>query len=206
MNLIFDFDGTICDSFELTLKIANEFLAKFNKKPINALEFKTKGIEEIIKDYKLTKIQILIYIFKGRRELSKHISELSSFSNMTDVIKKLSKENTLAIVSSNSEKNIHTFLKLNKLDTYFKFIVSSPTLFNKAKKIESAIKKYNLMKNETIYIGDEVRDIKAAKKTGVKSAAVTWGFASKILLNKFNPDFLIDDPQKLLSLEKKSKH
>lgn len=202
MNIIFDFDGTICDSFETTLGIANDYLARFGKKQVDPKRFKEEGIEEIIKDYKLNKFQILLYVLKGRRELAKHITRLHTFAGLTKVIRKLSETNTLGIVSSNSRKNIHTFLKKEGIDRYFKFIESSPTIFEKSKKIELVIKRYKFEKNQTIYVGDEIRDIDAAKKTGIKCVTVTWGFANKNLLKRFHPDFLIDSPRELLSMEK----
>src|SRR5438105_15932993 len=110
MNIIFDFDGTICDSFDLTLRVANEYLTRFKKKNIDAKDFRERGIEELLKDYKLTNLQILIYVFKGRRELSKHVSELKPFDGIPEVIKKLAEENTLGIISSNSKKSIREFL------------------------------------------------------------------------------------------------
>lgn len=200
MNYIFDFDGTISDSFEFTLNVANEFLTKLKKKTVDAADFRENGIEEIIRDYKLNKLQILLYIFKGRREIRKHITELKTFAGMPDVIKKLSKTSTLGIVSSNSKKNIDKFLKLHDLDKYFKFIVSSPSLFKKSDKINSAIEKYDLNKNETIYVGDEIRDIDAARKVHIKCIAVTWGFSDASLLKKHKPDFLINKAQDLLNI------
>jgi HAD superfamily hydrolase (TIGR01549 family) len=202
MNLIFDFDGTICDSFDLTVKIANEYLVRFKKAKIDPKKFRKIGIEEIIKDYKLNKLQVLIYIYKGRQEISKHIHEFKAFPGLIPVLKKLQKTNTLGIVSSNSKRNIEKFLKLNGMADIFKFVYSSSTLFQKHKKISSAMKKYNLNKKETIYIGDELRDTQAAKKIDLKAIAVSWGFADKNLLKSANPDFLIEKPEELLKVEK----
>ncbi len=192
MNYVFDFDGTICDSFDLTIKIANEYLTRFKKKSINPSEFRAKGIEEIIKDYKLTKLQILIYVFMGRRELARRIDELKPFPYMHEVIEKLAYENTLGILSSNSKKNIEKFLKANKLNQYFSFVKSNSNLFGKAKQLSKL--------KPDFYIGDEIRDVQAAKKAGVTSIAVTWGFADKKLLVKYKPDFLVDSPRELLKI------
>jgi len=200
MNFIFDFDGTICDSFDITIKILNQYLLKLHKKLVDPKEFKEKGIEKLVKNYKLNKIQILLYVLKGRQELAKHIDELSPVKDLSKVIKELSNKNTLGIVSSNSKKNITKFLKLNKIDKYFKFIESSPTIFEKSKKIQSIINRFKLEKGQTIYVGDEVRDIEAAKKLGIKGISVSWGFANKNLLKKFKPNFLIQKPKQLLSL------
>jgi phosphoglycolate phosphatase len=203
MNLVFDFDGTICDSFDLTLQIANEYLTRLGKKTVEAKDFRECGIEELLKDYKLNKFQILVYIFKGRRELARHIKDLKSFSGLPEVLVELSKHNKLSIISSNSRRNIEKFLKINNIYEYFSFIISSPTIFEKSKKIEYAIRKYNLDKSKTYYIGDEVRDIQAAKRAKVKSIAVSWGFADKKLLEKYDPDLIIQQPLKLLQLYRK---
>ena len=76
MNYLMDFDGTICNSFDITIDILNEYLLKLHKKLIDKDEFRKIGIEETIKQYKLSKLQILIYILKGRSKISKHIIEL----------------------------------------------------------------------------------------------------------------------------------
>ena len=51
-----------------------------------------------------------------------------------------------------------------------------------------------------IYVGDEVRDIEAARKAGVAAAAVTWGFHAETLLTANHPDHLITEPRQLVEL------
>jgi phosphoglycolate phosphatase len=75
-------------------------------------------------------------------------------------------------------------------------------LFGKNKIITNILKRRHLEKEETCYIGDEDRDIEAAKKAGVKSAAVTWGFNTKKRLASINPDFLITKPSDILTIVK----
>lgn len=58
----------------------------------------------------------------------------------------------------------------------------------------------NLSFEEVIYIGDETRDIEAARKSYVKAIAVSWGFNSKEVLAEQNPDFLIHQPQELIKV------
>ena len=59
------------------------------------------------------------------------------------------------------------------------------------------IKEYKLNLEEVIYIGDEDRDIIAAKRVGVKVIAVTWGYNSKEKLMKEKPDCLVSSPKEL---------
>jgi phosphoglycolate phosphatase len=55
----------------------------------------------------------------------------------------------------------------------------------------SVMKENNLIPEETVYVGDESRDINAAHKAGIKIISVSNGFESDIILNEFNPDALI---------------
>ena len=73
-------------------------------------------------------------------------------------------------------------------------------MFGKDKKLRSAMRKYNLNPKETFYIGDETRDIEAAKKVRIKSVAVTWGFESEKVLKKADPDFIIKSPEEFLAI------
>ena len=73
-------------------------------------------------------------------------------------------------------------------------------MFRKDQKIKKAIKQYQFSTSDTTYIGDESRDVKAAKKAGVKSIAVAWGFEGRKLLEMARPDKIIDKPSQLQGL------
>ena len=62
------------------------------------------------------------------------------------------------------------------------------------------MKKSGRSKENAIYVGDEVRDIKAAKKAGVKVASVTWGYNLESVLSSFHPDYIINRPEDLIKL------
>ena len=49
-------------------------------------------------------------------------------------------------------------------------------------------------------IGDSMSDIRAGKRSGVRTVAVSWGFQDRELLSREDPDILIDDPEDLLSM------
>jgi phosphoglycolate phosphatase-like HAD superfamily hydrolase len=56
---------------------------------------------------------------------------------------------------------------------------------------------HKLDPSKVFYIGDETRDIEAAKKAGIKSIAVTWGYNTKAILDNSNPDFLCESTDAL---------
>ena len=50
-----------------------------------------------------------------------------------------------------------------------------------------------------VYVGDETRDIEAAKRAGFISIGVPWGYDSLRLIQKSCPDFIAETPRQLLS-------
>jgi CRISPR-associated protein Cas8b1/Cst1 subtype I-B len=66
--------------------------------------------------------------------------------------------------------------------------------------IKKVIKKDNTKYEKIFYVGDETRDIEAAKKAGIQSIAVSWGYLSREILEKYKPDYIIDNPKELLDI------
>jgi phosphoglycolate phosphatase len=64
------------------------------------------------------------------------------------------------------------------------------------------MKKYRVTAEEILYVGDEHRDIEACQKTGVKMAAVTWGFDPLSLLQRGGPDYIADRPEDIITAVK----
>jgi len=105
----------------------------------------------------------------------------------------------LGIITSNSRENVLGALEKNGLQDTFTFIYSGST-FGKHKVINKWLKIENINPEEVAYVGDEIRDIDAAKKTGIKVIAVGWGFNSPQALAAQNPNFLIERPQELIEI------
>ena len=108
----------------------------------------------------------------------------------------------LAILTSNSEANVEAFLTRHNLP-YFEFVSCSSKLFGKGREIRRILRKEKLTPGEILYIGDETRDIEAAKETGLRMAAVTWGYNSEEALQALNPHHLVSLPGELLTLTTK---
>jgi phosphoglycolate phosphatase len=93
---------------------------------------------------------------------------------------------------------VQKILKNNQLDV-FDFVYEAKVLGQKSKVLEKIIKKYEFEKENTVYVGDETRDIEAAQKAGILSAAVGWGFNDIEVLNNLNPDIVLLNPKDLLN-------
>ena len=180
-TLIFDFDGTISDSLELMLDIAHELTHKPQLKNKEEIErFRDLSLVRAVSELDIPKRLWPILLIKGRKMMAERLIEVKLFADIPKVIKEFHDLGfDMYIVSSNSKKTILSILQNYKLDKYFINIYGGIGLLGKAKALGFILKQLSLEPDKTIYIGDETRDIVAAKKNRIKSIGVTWGFMSK---------------------------
>lgn len=200
-NIIFDFDGTIADSLPVTLELFYKFTGH---KPFSADELshmRNMTHKELFKYLKVSLLQVPKYLVMGRREFGKSLARVKTFKDMPETLSTLNRRgHKLYVISSNSQQNIKRFLKANNIDKFFESIHGNIGLFGKTTTLRFIIKRDKLRLSECVSVGDEIRDIDAAKKAKVKCVAVAWGFNGKEILAKHKPDFIIDKPSQLLSI------
>ena len=200
-TIVFDFDGTIANTIDIGIEIYNnEIVPKFKLKRVTKEEVaylrKEKSQREILKRHNVSFFKLPFIVLSIRRALSKRMNEVEPQKDIVELIKTLKAQGYgLGILSSNSRSNIKIFLKNYELSQCFDFIVTSKNIFGKHRGMNRIIQK-----QEFIYIGDETRDIQAAKRADIVSIAVTWGFNKKDALEKQNPDHIIDKPFQILDV------
>ena len=88
----------------------------------------------------------------------------------------------------------------HNLEDCFDIACTQASLFGKHRMLKHCLKRYGLSAAETVYVGDETRDIAAARACGVKAIAVGWGFNSRPALLNVQPDAVATQPADLLTL------
>lgn len=198
--IVFDFDGTLVDSKEVSIKIYNQLAEKYNTRNIENLD-SLRGLS-LIDRFKVLNIpfyKLPLFAADFTKQYKHSIKTLSIVSGMTEVLLELKRRGyEMAIVSSNSESNIRDFLRKNNLNI-IKTVISSTNVLGKDKDIQKLLALHKLNPSEVVYIGDEIRDIKACKKVGLKIIWVNWGYD---VLDKYyedQPDYFAGSPQEILS-------
>jgi phosphoglycolate phosphatase-like HAD superfamily hydrolase len=82
----------------------------------------------------------------------------------------------------------------------FDFISSTSKLTGKSRHLRAICKTFSLRPQEMLYVGDEIRDLKASQKAGVPVAGVTWGFNSRESLAAEQPQYVLDHPEQFLEI------
>jgi len=201
--LLFDFDGTIADSFHLGSKIANRIAPMYGQRQFTDEDFhrfRSLPVTKVLKELRIPFYKIPGAIKQALVEYRHLVHELEPCPGITDMLARLCGLGvTMALLSSNSNENLHLFLERHEMKC-FRWVEGTSGILKKHKRIYQQLKKHGLNPRDVIYVGDETRDIDAARKCGLKVIAVSWGFHTPELLCSHNPDYLVNDPQEIVKI------
>ncbi len=219
-TLVFDFDGTIADTLGETRHIFNRIAPEYGIRQVEEHEIaalRHLSLKELLAHLDIPKRRVPALIARGtgmmRSNITRaliargtgmmrsNITRLQLIPGMLDVIREMRRHvRQFGILTSNATPNVELFLKSHGLRDQFDFISSTSKLTGKSKHLRAIRKTFSLRSEELLFIGDELRDVRAAQKAGVPVAAVTWGFNSHEALAASLPDHLFDAPQDFLRL------
>lgn len=195
--IVFDFDGTIADSFPVALEI---FYALTHTGPLpdeDMTRLRGMTLIQVARELKIPMYVVPFLLIRGRAMMRKRMHEITMIDGMEEVIRELSEMYTLFILSSNSQRNITMMLAKYQLVDCFDEIHGSVPLLGKARRLRQIMKRHKLVPIETWYVGDEARDIEAARKSHMKTVAVSWGYNNIHVLKSHMPDALVFTPDEL---------
>jgi phosphoglycolate phosphatase len=201
--IVFDYDGVLADTLD--------DLIRFGQEACNQL-----GIKHLVTKDDLSNLEIMSFSSYGRAcEVPEHLIDQfvkiclslfaenkappAIFADLSNVIRHLSLNHTIAIVTTNSSRNVNAFLIKHGLERSIDAVYGIDLPGSKTQKISTA--RNQLLehgKQEAVFmVGDSLSDILAAKEASVTSIAVTWGHQSleKLLLG--DPDFVVHSPCEL---------
>lgn len=199
-NIIFDWSGVVRDTVTNQMWIVNNIFKKYGVKEISTEEFRENWRQPPSVFYEK-------YLPEGysEEERSKLFQELqldkdcpksTSFPEVVNLIHKC-KENGyfLAVVSSDFPETLIPEVKEYGLENVFEEIITDAN--DKLEPTQKIIKERGLNLEETYFVGDSNHETDVAKKVGIKSVAVTWGFTSEQKLKANNPDYIVHDALEL---------
>ncbi len=200
--LIFDFDGTLANTIETGLGIYNELAPEYGLRPVSVSEVRelrklnTRALLDELDISRLLAVKLGAHI---RKVLHDRMDQVEMVNGMRDAIRELHAEGfRLGVLSSNSSDNVRMVLRRFELLECFSFIEAGVSLFGKPQRIANVLKKTGIAASLAMYVGDETRDMEAARKTRVSGVAVCWGANGREAMQTEGPDFCIDDPSELI--------
>jgi len=197
--VLFDFDGTLADSLARALMIYHQIAPGLGLKPIPDVEAaRMMPTRKLLRHLGVRFWRLARIVRAYQAAAAEHAHEQRLHPGIADVLRDLHAQgHRLGILSSNREDVIRTCLRINGVEDLFAFVVGYPKLFGKAKALRKILKHEKLDHTKVLFVGDELRDLEAGRKTKVATVAVTWGFHHEILLNQGAPSYLVRTPAEI---------
>lgn len=206
--IIFDFDGTLSDSGDWFVSVVSDLARIFRFRSVNADEvamLRHKSSREVIRYLGIARWKLPFIAWYVRRLVRRNVSKIELFPGTTDLLARVAEMGVkLALVTSNSEENARRILgpKNAALITCYS---GGSSLFGKAAKFRHVLKTMAVPAHETLSVGDETRDVDAAREVGLRAGAVLWGYASESALTATKPDAIFRSPDEILEFLSDSK-
>ncbi|MET3891707.1 phosphoglycolate phosphatase [Bosea sp. OAE506] len=199
--IIFDFDGTLADTFPWFTAVLNDVAQRYRFRRIEAHEVDSlRGYSaRQLLDHLGIKPWKLPFIARHMRRLATDDGEPAPiFPRIEPMLRQLGAAGfVLAIVSSNTERNIRRALG-PELAGLFSHFACGAGLFGKAAKFRQIARRAAVEHDRCLCIGDEIRDGEAAREAGMAFGAVGWGFTSSAALEALAPEFLFSDMDEIV--------
>jgi len=200
---IFDFDGTLVDSYRDSIKYFNITLEQFN---LPTFDLDVEGLDyQIFREFIHEQIIGIEEEFMKKFTLNyKDSPQVNTYlyDGIIDVLQELqNRKITLAICSNREQNNLEELVNdfLDGID--FKYIsgtVNEEHCKPDPYRINEIIRKENIEKDKILYFGDKVADIEAAKAACIDMVLVTYGQGNDEAYSDSYPLKLIDNPKEIL--------
>lgn len=200
-TIIFDFDGTIADSFEVVLDIFYELTGTEHFTDEQIAAYRKLTLKKISKEVGISFSQIPLLLVKGRTIMVHRMPEVKVIPGMKEALKSLHEDGwRLMVISSNSKQNVEAYLATHGLEQYFYRVYGGVGLFGKTMALKKVIKQNKVDRQTCFYVGDEVRDMQAAHKARVGAVAVAWGYNDVSILKTEKPHAIAEKPAQLVEI------
>lgn len=197
---IFDFDGTLADSGDWFLSIADELADRFKFRRVAPEEvgaLRGRTTRDVIRHLGIARWKLPAIGRYVHARLASQIDQIALFDGIGDVIHTLADAGVrIAVVTSNSEHNARAVL--GALADRIEMFECGASLFGKAPRYRKVLRRMRIAPDAVLSIGDETRDISAAHKVGIAAGAVLWGYANRAALLGCAPEVVFEQPSDVL--------
>lgn len=200
---IFDFDGTLADSFPSFLTSLDEAAHRYGFRGIDRRELDTlRGCSawELMEHIDVAMWQVPMITQFVRRRMAERIEAVALFAGVHEVLEDLAaRDITIAVVSSSTEESVRHVLgrRLASLVSDYRCSVS---VFGKRPRLRQALAATGIPAARAIKIGDEIRDLKAARGEGIAFGGVAWGFTAPHALEAAEPEVMFSQVEEIGTL------
>lgn len=201
-HVAFDFDGTLVDSRAAALQAFNALaeengFARLTEENIPSL--RRQSLIERCRVLGIPPLRLPGLMLEALARYRDALGTVRFFEGIPELLAQLQQRGlTTVIISSNAVDTIRTFLSRAGASHLVAEVHSSPRIFGKARVMRSVMRGHRLTPEQFVYVGDEHRDVVAAREAKVRVIGVGWGFDAKERILEAGPDAFADTRPELL--------
>lgn len=198
---IFDFDGTLADSFSWFVVIMNRLADDHGFRRIEEHEIETlrgRTARQNFADFGVPAWKLPRIGRDFRRHMARDIARIALFPGVDRLLQGLAERGIrTAIVTSNSTGNVRQVLGSENA-ALIQHYACGVSLFGKRAKLRGVLRSSGAAAAEALCIGDEIRDLEAARAEGIAFGAVSWGYTSPEALLAHDPEEMFSTVDEIL--------
>ena len=198
---MFDFDGTLADTLRVGLRAYNTIAPALGLRTVADDELgalRRRSTREMLGEFGIPLTKLPRLVQRVRREMNASMHTVELFDGVPDCLGRLHAAGIgVGVVSSNARENIAACLERNRVFDLVEFIHTSTHLFGKQRALRRLLRTRRLAAHEVAYVGDQDRDVVAARACGLQAVAACWGYQSREALACHDPDLLATVPSQI---------
>lgn len=188
--IICDFDGVIINEFQTHYELARKQITDLTEKEFKRL-FEGNVHSEI------EKLKNRDTGFDMKYYFNEHKKTVLIKPKIRSIIKKLSGKYILGIISSAKESGAIECIRNSGLGGIFSFVYGLETHKLKTEKFNLVLENFSVSKGECIFVTDTLGDVFEAKKVGIETIVVDYGYHERETLLKGKPLEIISNLSEL---------
>lgn len=204
--VVLDFDGTLADTFPWFCGVLNGVADRYGFRrvePHETGELRALSAQAILARLGVPRWKLPSIARHMHGLAARDVADLHPFPGIAAMLAALSASGTaLAVLSSNTEDNVRRVLGSESAALVARYACGA-AVFGKARRLGALLRRAGIAPGAVLCVGDEIRDLDAARAVGCAFGAVAWGFTDAAALAAAGPDFLFavpaDIPEAVLS-------
>lgn len=200
---IFDFDGTLADSFPFFIAMQDEVARRHGFAAIQPHEVESirhLGTRDAMRHMGMPRWKLPFVIRTYMRLMRERHEPIGLFEGIDEALLQLERRGVLlAMVTSNAMDNARRSLGEANASR-MRHMECGASMFGKQRRLRRVLRATGVNASRAIYVGDQVPDAEAARAAGIDFGAVAWGYASRESLEVQRPAHVFHAPRDLLRI------
>jgi len=193
--VIFDFDGTLADTYGWFLSILDDAIARFRlykPAPDEVEAMRGLSARQVMTRMKVRPWKLPAIVRHTRREKLKAAATTELFAGIPELLRDLRAAGIkVVVVSSDTTESVRRTLDREGIEV--DLLNCGASIHGKTSKFKKVLKQMGVDAKDAVSVGDEIRDIDAARPIGMRAGAVSWGYTLPEALAAHNPAYLFKD-------------